>query len=90
MNSIKKAEITCLSSNELNTKAFANERLASITREEDVRLFQRAKVNHLLERDDNTKYFHDLVANGKHWRQQIYSLEDNAGSCISHEEELKH
>jgi hypothetical protein len=29
------------------------------------------------------------VANGKHRRQQIYSLEDDAGSCISDEEELK-
>ncbi|KAL5658679.1 hypothetical protein ACJX0J_031842, partial [Zea mays] len=40
------------------------------------------------EGDDNTKYFH-LVANGKHRRQQIYSLEDDVGSCISDEEELK-
>jgi hypothetical protein len=46
-------------------------------------------VKHLLEGDDNTKYFHDLVANGKHRRQRIYSLEDDAGSCLSDEEELK-
>jgi hypothetical protein len=85
----KQAKITCLSPNELNTKAFANERLASILREEEVRLFQGAKVKHLLEGDDNTKYFH-LVANGKHRRQRIYSLEGDVGSCISDEEELKH
>jgi hypothetical protein len=72
----------------LSTKDFANDRLASIMREEEVQLFQRSKVNHLLEGDDNTKYFH-LVANGKHRRQQIYSLEDDVGSCISDEEELK-
>jgi hypothetical protein len=45
----KKAEITFLSPNELNTKAFANERLASILREEEVRLFLRTKVKLLLE-----------------------------------------
>lgn len=84
----KKAETTCLSPNELNSLAFANDRLASIMREEEVRIFQRAKVNNLLEGDDNTKYFH-LVANGKHRRQRIYSLEDDAGACISDEEELK-
>jgi hypothetical protein len=67
----KKAKFTCLLPNELNFKAFANDRLASILREEEVRLFQRAQVKHLLEGDDNTKYFH-LVANGKHQRQQIY------------------
>jgi hypothetical protein len=84
----KKAETTCLSPNELNSLAFANDRLAGIMREEEVRIFQRAKVNNLLEGDDNTKYFH-LVANGKHRRQCIYSLEDDAGACISDEEELK-
>jgi hypothetical protein len=84
----KKAEFTCLSPIELNSKALANDRLASILREEEVRLFQRAKVKHLLEGDDNTKYFH-LVANGKHLRQQIFSLEDEDGACIADEEELK-
>jgi uncharacterized protein (DUF608 family) len=72
----------------LNSKAFANDRLASILREEEVRLFQRAKVKHLLEGDDNTKYFH-LVANGKHRRQWIFSLEDEDGACIADKEELK-
>jgi hypothetical protein len=57
-------------------------------RGEEVRLFQRAKVKHLLEGDDNTKYFH-LLANGKHQRHQIYSLEDENGVCIADEEELK-
>jgi hypothetical protein len=88
MTSIKKAEFTYLSPNELNTKAFANDRLASILREEEIRHFQRAKVKHLLEGDDNTKYFH-LVANGRHQRQRIYSLENDDGACIADEEELK-
>jgi hypothetical protein len=74
MTSMKKAEFACLSPNELNSKAIANDRLGSITREEEVHLFQRAKVKHLLEGNDNTKIFH-LVVNGKNRRQQIYSLE---------------
>jgi hypothetical protein len=69
----KKAEISYLSPNELSTKAYGNDRLVSILREEEVRLFQRAKVKNLPEEDDNTNYFH-LVANGKHRRQRIYSL----------------
>jgi hypothetical protein len=69
----KKAEISYLSPNELSTKAYGNDRLVSILREEEVRLFQRAKVKTLLEEDDNTNYF-QLVANGKHRRQRIYSL----------------
>jgi hypothetical protein len=84
----KKAEFTYLSPNELNTKAFANDRLASILREEEIRHFQMAKVKHLLEGDNNTKYFH-LVANGKHQRQRIYSLENDDGTCIVDEEKLK-
>ena len=84
----KKAEVTRLSPNELAMKAFINERLAGILREEEIRLFQRAKVKHLLEGDDNTKYF-QLVANGKHRKQRIYSLEDDNGSSIVDEEELK-
>ncbi|KAL5680630.1 hypothetical protein ACJX0J_007015, partial [Zea mays] len=57
---MKKAEFACLSPNELNSKAIANDRLGSITREEEVHLFQRAKVKHLLEGNDNTKFFHLL------------------------------
>jgi ubiquitin len=84
----KKAEVTRLSPNELAMKAFINERLAGILREEEIRLFQRAKVKHLLEGDDNTKYF-QLVANGKHRKERIYSLEDDNRPSIVDEEELK-
>lgn len=41
-------------------------------------------MKHLLEGDDNTKYFH-LVANGKHQKQRIYSLKDDNGVCIEEE-----
>jgi hypothetical protein len=69
-------------------KAYIHERLSCILREEEIRLFQRAKVKHLLEGDDNTKHF-QLVANGKHRKQKIYSLEDDSGTSIVDEEELK-
>jgi hypothetical protein len=43
-------------------------------------------VKHLLEGDDNTKYF-QLAANGKYWKKIFYNLEDGNGVHI--EEELK-
>jgi hypothetical protein len=53
----KKAETSQLSPNELALKIYIDERLAAILREEEICLFQRAKVKHLLEGDNNTKYF---------------------------------
>ena len=35
----------------------------------------------LLEKDDNTRFFH-LVANGKHQKQHIYKLENDQGVVI--------
>jgi hypothetical protein len=77
----KKAETSQLSPNELTLKIYIDERLATILREEEIRFFQRAKVKHLLEGDNNTKYFQS-VANSKHQKQRIYSLEDNDGTRI--------
>jgi hypothetical protein len=65
-------------------KLCINDKLATILREETTCQFQRAKLKHLLEGDDNTKYFH-LVANGKHQKQRIYSLEDDNGVRIEEE-----
>jgi hypothetical protein len=77
----KKAETSQLSPNELALKIYIDERLAAILREEEICLFQRAKVKHLLEGDNNTKYFQS-VANSKHKKQSIYNLEDNDGTRI--------
>jgi mannosylglycoprotein endo-beta-mannosidase len=52
-----------------------NERLAELLREEELKWYQRAKVEHLLEGDANTKYYH-LLANGRHWKTRIFQLED--------------
>jgi hypothetical protein len=62
-------------------KHYLNERIATILREEEICLFQRAKAKHLLEGYINTKYF-QLVVNVKHQKQRIYSLEDDDGARI--------
>ncbi|WVZ71809.1 LOW QUALITY PROTEIN: hypothetical protein U9M48_020345 [Paspalum notatum var. saurae] len=74
----KKSEHTQLDQNELNLKHAFHERLSQLLREEEIKWYQRAKVKNLLEGDANTKYFH-LVANGKHRKTRIYSLEQEEG-----------
>jgi len=49
--------------------------------------YERAKVNTLLQGDDNTQFFH-LVANGKHRKQHIYQLEREDGIIVG-DEQLK-
>ncbi|WVZ91915.1 hypothetical protein U9M48_038026 [Paspalum notatum var. saurae] len=74
----KKSEHTHLEQNELNIKHALHEKLALLLREEEIKWYQRAKVKNLLEGDANTKYFH-LVANGKHRKTRIFSLEQVEG-----------
>jgi hypothetical protein len=70
-----RAETLPLSEPERLMKREADERLASIRRDEEAKWAQRAKVKHIQEGGDNTKYFH-LIANGKHRKKKIskYSL----------------
>jgi hypothetical protein len=70
----KKAESTLLHQNELNLEHVLNEILSELLREEEIKWYQRAKVNNLLEGDTNTKYF-QLIANGKHRKTRIFRLE---------------
>jgi mannosylglycoprotein endo-beta-mannosidase len=79
---IKKAEIDRLSDHEINLKHYLKERLVSLSREEELKWYERAKVKTLLEGDANTRFFH-LVANGKHCKQHIYRLEDENGFVVS-------
>jgi hypothetical protein len=67
----KKAETTPLSMNEIDLK---NNRLAELLREEEIKWYQRFKVNELLEGDSNTKYF-QLVANAKYRETRIFQLQ---------------
>jgi hypothetical protein len=46
-----------------------------LLREEEIKRYQRSKVNKLLQGDSNTRYFH-LVANGKRRKSNIFQLED--------------
>jgi hypothetical protein len=77
----KKAETTPLSSAERVHLNNANERLVKIRRDEESKWAQRAKVKHIQEGGDNTKYFH-LIANGKHRRKKFFQLEQDEGTIV--------
>ncbi|WVZ92292.1 LOW QUALITY PROTEIN: hypothetical protein U9M48_038369, partial [Paspalum notatum var. saurae] len=65
--------------NELNFKHALHERVSLLLREEEIKWYQRAKVKNLLEGDANTKFFH-LVANGKHRKVRIFTLDQEDGT----------
>jgi hypothetical protein len=58
--------------------------LAKLRRDEETKWAQRAKVKHIQEGSNNTKYFH-LIANGKHRRKKIFQLEQDEGTIIGQE-----
>ena len=67
------AEVRLLSQQELETKNQANEEIARLLREEEIKWYQRSKAQFILEGDSNTRYFH-MVANGRHRNKHIHSL----------------
>ena len=81
------AESRMLSDAEVDAKSRANKRLASLLCKEELKWYQRAKVKHLMEGDDNTSYFY-LIANGKHRKQRIYKLDQDEG-LITDEVQLR-
>jgi hypothetical protein len=52
-------------------KKEADERLANLHHEEESKWAHRAKVKHIQEGGNNTKYFY-LIANGKHRKKRIF------------------
>ena len=50
-------------------------------REEEAKWAQRAKVKHVQQGGDNTRYFH-LIANGKHRKKRIFQLEQDEGTIV--------
>jgi hypothetical protein len=52
-----------------------------LRRDEETKWAQRAKVKHVQEGGNNTKYFH-LVANGKHRKNKIFQLEQEEGIIV--------
>jgi hypothetical protein len=83
----KKVEHTPLHAEEINTKQCLNNRLAHLLQEEEIKLYQRAKTNNLLEGDSNTKYF-QLIASGKYRKIRIFQLQ-HEDTLIEGEQALK-
>jgi hypothetical protein len=63
------------------TMRSTNDAVAKLRRDEESKWAQRAKVKHIQEGGDNTKYFH-LIANGKHRRKKIFQLKQEEGTII--------
>jgi hypothetical protein len=82
-----KAETTPLVALERDALRKANDGLAKLRREEEAKWAQRAKVKHVQEGGNNTRYFH-LIANGKHRKKKIFQLEQDEGTIVG-EENLK-
>jgi hypothetical protein len=55
------------------------EQLAKLLREEEIKFYQHAKVTDVLLGDNNTKYF-QMIANGKHRKKIIFSLDSDNGT----------
>jgi hypothetical protein len=55
-----------------------------LRRDEEIKWAQRAKVKHVQEGGNNTKYFH-LIANGKHRKKRIFQLEQEEGTIVGEE-----
>ena len=82
-----KAESVPLNTYERETLRKANDSICQLRRDEETKWAQRAKVKHVQEGGNNTKYFH-LIANGKHRKKKIFQLEQDEGTIVG-EENLK-
>ena len=56
----------------------ARDDLIKLLREEELRFYQWAKATDVLLGDNNTRYF-QMIANGKHRKKDIFSLEHEGG-----------
>jgi hypothetical protein len=81
------AEIRDLNETEIECLAHSRVHLTKLLREEEIKLYQRAKTRNVLLGDNNTRYFH-LMANGKRRKKRIFSLE-NGNSKIEGHAKLK-
>ena len=73
------AESHLLTESERNQLDQARCELSKLLREEEIKYFQGAKVSDVLLGDNNTGYF-QMVANGKHRKKRIFSLDDEVGT----------
>jgi hypothetical protein len=83
----KKAEHAMLLPHEVDLRHCLKVQLIQLLLEEEIKWYQRSKLDNLLQGDNNTKYFH-LVANGKHRKTHIFQLEDS-GQIIREQNHLE-
>ena len=76
-----KVEHTPLTVSEREIKKEADISLAKLRRDEETKWAQRAKVKHIQEGGNNTRYFH-LIANGKHRKKRIFQLEQDEETIV--------
>jgi hypothetical protein len=76
-----------LSDSEREILRDSNFRISNLRRDEETKWAQRAKVKHIQEGGNNTKYFH-LIANGRHRKKKFFQLEQDEGTIVG-EENLK-
>ena len=67
-----KAESVELTASEREILRKAHVSLSTLMRDEETKWVQHAKVKHVQEGGNNTKYFH-LIANGKHRKKRFFS-----------------
>ena len=77
-----KAESSPLCMADRAAKREADEFLAKLMREEELKWSRRAKVKYVREGDNNTKFFH-LIANGKRRKKKNHQLEQDVGTIVS-------
>ena len=79
------AEVRPLSEHEIEIKNHSNAQIASMLREEELKWYQHSNSQFILKGDSNTRYFHG-VANGRHRKKIIHSLQQDEGTIEGHEQ----
>ncbi|KAJ1297556.1 hypothetical protein BS78_01G385600 [Paspalum vaginatum] len=77
------AEVRDLNETELECLTQSQDQLTKLLREEEIKFYQQAKAKDVLLGDNNTRYFH-MIANGKHRKKRIYSLENGNTKVEGH------
>jgi hypothetical protein len=65
-------------------KREAEEKLAKLLREEEIKWALRAKVRQVIQGDNNTQFFH-MIANGKNRKRKIIQFEQDEGTIVRQE-----
>ena len=68
-----------------DVRPLSNAENAGLLREEELKWYQRSTAQFILEGDSNTRYFHSL-ANGRHQKKLIHSLNQAEGMSEGHEQ----